>query len=474
MLYKMGMIDLQMILDWLHEETGLNLPESHHDFILQSFYVMMEEVERNLEKIRPGRTGNAEAFFHDLMTNPALKEKFIGLVTLTETYFFREDKQYKLIQDRLVKQMAAEKDHLNVWSVTCSSGEEAISAYILLEEYRRLSGRMEFDIYATDVNGIALERFQDGHYGPNSLRADGSEFHPLLNDFVERRERTYTLRRDVYERLHILKANILMDDLHELPDNMDLVFFRNTLIYMNQKNKDRAIRKIVDKMNPGAFLFVSISEVPHIEHPDLDHCEYQGVYYLEKKRDAIAGHTSGVSHKYILPTGEEDLDHSKTISRLYEEDHALVEVDPLTVPLPGEKPGRTLMTMIDLINEGDFVKSRRFLDDVKKQHGENDLTYFFEGIISRLQGYMSVAENSFRSALKINKQFWPSHYYLGKILETKDPRGAQNSFQICRDIIGSTPEDRKNRYSSILENFDDSYFFQLCDMYLKKFFGDQS
>ena len=66
------------------------------------------------------------------------------------------------------------QDPLRIWSIGCSTGEEAYSLAILVAEYlAEVSNALPVQVYATDLNGAAIDRARLGFY-PKSIMHDVS------------------------------------------------------------------------------------------------------------------------------------------------------------------------------------------------------------------------------------------------------------------------------------------------------------
>ena len=52
----------------------------------------------------------------------------------------------------------------------------------------------------------------------------------------------------------------LMKDNYGLKNKFDIVFCRNVLIYFNKENQSEVIRRILENMNSGGYLFLGHSE----------------------------------------------------------------------------------------------------------------------------------------------------------------------------------------------------------------------
>ena len=78
------------------------------------------------------------------------------------------------------------------------------------------------------------------------------------------------------------RINLFADPLEALPDDIDLIFFRNTLIYMKPDIKARVVDRLAKKLAPGGFLFLAAPEMPLIMNRELALREANGVYYFTR------------------------------------------------------------------------------------------------------------------------------------------------------------------------------------------------
>lgn len=104
--------------------------------------------------------------YHHLLTSDTTGSRsewkeLAALLTTGETYFFRDRGQFSLLRNFILPAIIEKKrptQTLRIWSAGCSSGEEAYSTAILLNEI--LSKLKAWDIYVlgTDINEQAVEK----------------------------------------------------------------------------------------------------------------------------------------------------------------------------------------------------------------------------------------------------------------------------------------------------------------------------
>src|SRR5581483_9517563 len=89
----------------------------------------------------------------------------VDLLTTNETYFFREPKHFQFLR-QYVTSGQARGSAVRVWSAAGSTGEEAYSIAMLLEDC--LPGQ-PWEVFASDISTRVLERARRGHYSMDRL-----------------------------------------------------------------------------------------------------------------------------------------------------------------------------------------------------------------------------------------------------------------------------------------------------------------
>ena len=191
-------------------------------------------------------------------------DRLVAAVTVGETYFFREPAQLELLRRELLPDLRCRRASghvLQLWSAGCSTGEEAYSLAILLDE-QGLAAR--YRVLATDISAAALRVAAAGVYRPWSLRGLSEErrrawFRPTPAGFriLERYASPVTFRA-----LNLLDPVPPADDGVE---GVDVIFCRNVLIYLTPEAVGEVGRRLAAALAPDGWLVTSSSD-PSLEH----------------------------------------------------------------------------------------------------------------------------------------------------------------------------------------------------------------
>ena len=178
------------------------------------------------------------------------------LITVTE--FFRDPEVFEKVGQSVIPEVFRGKtgeDTVRVWSVGCSTGEEAYSlAMLLLEEAEHHTNPPSFRVFASDVHQPSLEVARQGSY-PKAIEADVSD--ERLRRFFIRDNGGYRVREDLRGAVTFAPHNFLKDPPFS---RLDLVVCRNVLIYLRREVQKDVLRLFHYALNPDGLLVLGNSE----------------------------------------------------------------------------------------------------------------------------------------------------------------------------------------------------------------------
>jgi len=176
------------------------------------------------------------------------------------TNFFRDPEAFTALEELGIPKLFEGRppgSTIRVWSVGCSTGEEAYSLAILMQERMETLGQFHtLQIFATDIDGRAIATARAARY-PTSIAADITP---------ARLKRFFTPEADGSGyRVHKSIRDLLIFSEHDLIKDppfskIDLVSCRNLLIYLNADLQKRLFPLFHYSMNPDGLLFLGTSE----------------------------------------------------------------------------------------------------------------------------------------------------------------------------------------------------------------------
>jgi chemotaxis protein methyltransferase CheR len=190
-------------------------------------------------------------------------EKFLGALTVGETYFFRNRHQFDALQYHLLPELidARRPDRrLRIWCAGCSTGEEPYSVAMLLRTLLPDIDAWNITILATDINPSALDRAERALYGPWSFR----EIPPLMKArFFAGIGDELGVTEEIRSMVSFRYLNLVSDAYPSLPTNtvgMDLVLCRNVLIYFDDVTTGKVVGKLHSALVQDGKLLVAPAE----------------------------------------------------------------------------------------------------------------------------------------------------------------------------------------------------------------------
>ncbi|MFM0327517.1 CheR family methyltransferase [Caballeronia glebae] len=243
---------LQKILSTLRARTG-------HDFRHYKRATVLRRIERRLQVNAVRDLPSYQRFLdtHPDESAALLKDMLIGV-----TNFFRDRDAFEALEREIVPHICEDKsedDSIRVWTAGCSTGEEAYSVAMLLNECVAEANKgCDIQVFATDIDESAIETARAGNYPA-----------PILTDVPPARLRRYfTLTDGRYVINKSLREQVLFAGHNLLRDppfsRLDLVSCRNLLIYLDRTVQREVLQTFHFALQPGGYLFLGSSESAEI------------------------------------------------------------------------------------------------------------------------------------------------------------------------------------------------------------------
>jgi chemotaxis protein methyltransferase CheR len=205
--------------------------------------------------------------FHDyyrrVRLDAAERQAMIDLVATNETAFFREPKQFALLETSIVPAWKRAADagarprRLRVWSAGCSTGEEPYSVAMVLDS---MCEGWEIEIVASDISTRALRTAAAGIW-PRE-KANNIPNHYLKRYMLEgfrAQVNRVKVADSIRQHVRFVRAN-LNDKNDYVGGSFDLVLCRNVLIYFDGHGRAAALGRLIDACNRGGYLFLGHAE----------------------------------------------------------------------------------------------------------------------------------------------------------------------------------------------------------------------
>jgi chemotaxis protein methyltransferase CheR len=178
----------------------------------------------------------------------------VDLLTTNETYFFREPRHFDFLREQVKR--ASRASPMRIWSAAGSTGEEAYSIAMVLED--SMQGHA-WEVVASDISTRVITKARAGHYPMD--RARGIPL-PYLQRFClkgeGKQEQTLLVSKQLRSKVRFQQVNLNAP----LPNlgTFDIIFLRNVLIYFNTETKREVMARVISQLKPGGWLFIGHSE----------------------------------------------------------------------------------------------------------------------------------------------------------------------------------------------------------------------
>ncbi len=233
------------ILDILKERSGIDFTDYKE-----------QTIRRRLERRVSIKQFHSFSDYYGFFSNSAqekeslLKEFLIGV-----TGFFRDKDAFDYLQSHVFPDLEPQKGGYRIWSVACSTGEEAYTLAMLLADYLEKNHiDKDFKIFATDIDQAALNIASTGIYAESVASAIPSEY---LQKYFVKVEGGYKIVSHIRKKIIFSVHDVLMDPPFS---KLDLLVCRNLFIYLKQVVQQNLLCRFYYSLNPNGYLFMGNSE----------------------------------------------------------------------------------------------------------------------------------------------------------------------------------------------------------------------
>ncbi|PWT87339.1 MAG: chemotaxis protein CheR [Acidobacteria bacterium] len=251
--YELNDSTYRLLTDFIYQNSGLRYDET-------SKYVLQKRLSL---RVRELNLDSFEKYYYYLTYHPNREtelENIFDLITINETYFYREERQLRAFAEEIIPEVQEEKREsktLRIWSAGCSSGEEPYTIALLCNEIASLQG-WDIDIFASDISQKVIQTARRGIYNESSFRSTDPHVRQMY--FEKAIENKYRIKDEIRQRVTFGKLNLLDDQKTGIFSELDLIFCRNVIIYFDVNAKKRVIENFYKKLRKGGFLLLGHSE----------------------------------------------------------------------------------------------------------------------------------------------------------------------------------------------------------------------
>jgi chemotaxis protein methyltransferase CheR len=194
-------------------------------------------------------------------------QALVAALLVGETHFYRARPHFNALVDVIYPELLARRAtqrSLRIWSAGCSTGEEAYTLAMTLEEAARRQGvdlaDWRVEIVGTDIDERALDAARRAEYGRYSFRGVSPGEREAGFDAVG--EGTWRVKPRFRQAVRFQRLNLVAPwEPAATFSDLQLVACRNVTIYFTPEATRRLADRFFEALSPGGFLLVG-----HAEH----------------------------------------------------------------------------------------------------------------------------------------------------------------------------------------------------------------
>jgi chemotaxis protein methyltransferase CheR len=245
------------IAEVIEGRVGIKLPQTKRTM-----------VEGRLRKrVRALNLPNLTAYGRHLFDRGGLDAELVHLidcVTTNKTDFFREPSHFDFLRDVAVPQLARSQGQratgLKVWSAACSTGAEAYTMAMVLQDLVNAGKAQRFSILGTDISTEVLREAKAAIYPRAFVAPVPAQMQQrYLMRSKDPGQNLVRVTPELRRQVHFERLN-LMDDSYPFDRDVDVIFCRNVLIYFDKPTQQAVLSRLVSHLRPGGYLMLGHSE----------------------------------------------------------------------------------------------------------------------------------------------------------------------------------------------------------------------
>ena len=256
--------EIEQICRLLNQRLGFN-------YTIQKKYLVQSRLNKRLIELN---LDNYQAYLDLLAKDPSEFNRLVSLVTTNVTSFFRESYQFQILRQELLSDLIAINrgtKKVRCWSAGCSSGEEAYTLAIVMNE--ALGEGWDLRVLASDVSIVKLQEGMAGEYHRERIAGIPKNLRDKYFTQLKRDPNFYKVKSKLREQINFQKINLV--ERMDIPESVrfDLILCRNVFIYLSRRAQEKVVQGFDHFLKRGGYLFLGLSESLNFADPRWIPCK---------------------------------------------------------------------------------------------------------------------------------------------------------------------------------------------------------
>lgn len=238
---------LQTIAEMIERETGIVFGDSN----LYQLKTRLEELAK-----ASGIPTVDELSLKIIQGDPKLKLKLLEQATNNETLFFRDPAFFQALENFVVKEILPhDPKEIKIWSAASSTGQEALSVAMTLENLNKKSKIPPYSIIATDIADRAVAKAKSGVYSDFEVMRGLTEANKAA--YFKKEADGWHVRSEISSKVKFGFNNLIKSNVQ---GPFHIILCRNVLIYQRIEMKKVVIRSLMNELAPTGGIMLGVGE----------------------------------------------------------------------------------------------------------------------------------------------------------------------------------------------------------------------
>lgn len=242
---------LKKLRDFIQINTGIFIDDDKLDTIYK------RKIKELLVK---NNYSDFDTFYKDVLKKQSLRQELYNTITVNETYFFREEYQFKTLVEYIIPELdkiRPSTEPINILSAPCSTGEEVYSIAIYIMEEGHYIKKRDFMLLGIDIDSDAIEKARKGIYSERSVSKLPKH---IREKYFKKVGNQYQVVDQLRQAVSFKVVNVLDRHTMKRLGKFDVIFSRNMLIYFDEIHRREIISTFYNMLKPNGYLFLGHAE----------------------------------------------------------------------------------------------------------------------------------------------------------------------------------------------------------------------
>ncbi|UNK62152.1 CheR family methyltransferase [Buttiauxella ferragutiae] len=432
---------------------------------------------------RMGERGkeSSEKYYEKLCVSTSEFDKLLSLLTINETYFFREPEVLDMVCDTLVPRMLEQRGGpVRILSAGCSSGEEAYSLAIKLHQKYPDHFAARVEIHGCDIDTKILDKARAANYSSYSFRG----VDPLLQqNYFTRNGNQFQLHDLIRSKVTFHRSNIVKE---QLQPKFDIILLRNVSIYFDDETRRLLQFNLLTMLQPDGALFFGNAETLANNFGILKLKQEHGLFYFCQPKISRAQVASASVKPVVMPaaapcvadpvraTQQCEIWIKKALECVAEKRFSQAE-EWISQVLDCDIHHQEALVIKGAIalEKCEFEQTAQSAQHVLELDEWSAEAKMLLGLAMMWQHHTQQAIAWFKQVVYQQPGYWPAHYYLAEMYRQSELyRPALRTYRITLQLLNAELNNTSNACALRLPlSFPSNSFRFLCEHQLAQFTG---